>query len=110
MRPEFVHLHIHPQVSVLIIGGGINGIGLFNELALQGIDVLLVEKADFCSGTSSAMTRIIHGGLRYLENAELRLVREALLERNRLFKNAPHYVKPMPTTIPIFNWMSGIVG
>ena len=110
MRPEFVHLHIHPQVSVLIIGGGINGIGLFNELALQGIDVLLVEKADFCSGTSSAMTRIIHGGLRYLENAELRLVREALLERNRLFKNAPHYVKPMPTTIPIFNWMSGIIG
>jgi glycerol-3-phosphate dehydrogenase len=110
MRPEFVHLHTHPQVSVLIIGGGINGIGLFNELALQGIDVLLVEKADFCSGTSSAMTRIIHGGLRYLENAELRLVREALLERNRLFKNAPHYVKPMPTTIPIFNWMSGIIG
>jgi glycerol-3-phosphate dehydrogenase len=109
MRPEFANLHTDPQVSVLIIGGGINGIGLFNELALQGIDVLLVEKADFCSGTSSAMTRIIHGGLRYLENAELRLVREALLERNRLFKNAPHYVKPMPTTIPIFNWMSGII-
>jgi glycerol-3-phosphate dehydrogenase len=109
MRPEFVHLHTHPQVSVLIIGGGINGIGLFNELALQGIDVLLVERADFCSGTSSAPTRIIHGGLRYLENAEFRLVREALLERNRLLKNAPHYVKPMPTVIPIFNWMSGIV-
>ncbi|MGD0682286.1 MAG: glycerol-3-phosphate dehydrogenase/oxidase [Terracidiphilus sp.] len=109
MRPEFVALHNHPDVSVLIIGGGINGIGLFNELALQGIDVLLVEKADFCSGTSSAPTRIIHGGLRYLENAELRLVREALLERNRLLKNAPHYVKPMPTVIPIFNWMSGII-
>jgi glycerol-3-phosphate dehydrogenase len=109
MRPEFVALRNHPDVSVLIIGGGINGIGLFNELALQGIDVLLAEKSDFCSGTSSAMTRIIHGGLRYLENAELRLVREALLERNRLFKNAPHYVKPMPTMIPIFNWMSGII-
>jgi glycerol-3-phosphate dehydrogenase len=109
MRPEFVELRKHPDVSVLIIGGGINGIGLFDELALQGVDVVLVEKADFCSGTSSAMTRIIHGGLRYLENAELRLVREALLERNRLFKNAPHYVKPMPTTIPIFNWMSGII-
>ncbi len=109
MRPEFVELQNHPDVSVLIIGGGINGIGLFDELALQGVDVVLVEKADFCSGTSSAMTRIIHGGLRYLENAELRLVREALLERNRLFKNAPHYVKPMPTTIPIFNWMSGII-
>jgi glycerol-3-phosphate dehydrogenase len=109
MRPEFVALQNHPDISVLIIGGGINGIGLFDELALQGVDVLLVEKADFCSGTSSAMTRIIHGGLRYLENAEFRLVREALKERNRLFRNAPHYVKPMPTTIPIFNWMSGII-
>ena len=109
MRPEFVELRNHPDVSVLIIGGGINGIGLFNELALQGVDVLLVEKSDFCSGTSAAMTRIIHGGLRYLENAEFRLVREALQERNRLFKNAPHYVKPMPTVIPIFNWMSGIM-
>ncbi len=109
MRPEFVALQNHPDVSVLIIGGGINGIGLFDELALQGVDVLLVEKSDFCSGTSAAMTRIIHGGLRYLENAEFRLVRESLKERNRLFRNAPHYVKPMPTTIPIFNWMSGIV-
>jgi len=82
---------------------------LFYELALQGIDVLLVEKSDFCSGTSAAMTRVIHGGLRYLENAEFRLVRESLRERNRLLRNAPHYVKPLPTTIPIFNWMSGIV-
>jgi glycerol-3-phosphate dehydrogenase len=109
MRPEFVELRNHPDLSVLIIGGGINGIGLFNELALQGVDILLVEKSDFCSGTSAAMTRIIHGGLRYLENAEFRLVRESLQERNRLFKNAPHYVKPMPTVIPIFNWMSGII-
>jgi glycerol-3-phosphate dehydrogenase len=102
-------LRNHPDVSVLIIGGGINGIGLFNELALQGIDVLLVEKSDFCAGASAGMTRIIHGGLRYLENAEFRLVRESLRERNRLLRNAPHYVKPMPTTIPIFNWMSGII-
>jgi glycerol-3-phosphate dehydrogenase len=78
-------------------------------LALQGIDVLLVEKSDFCAGTSAAMTRIIHGGLRYLENAEFRLVRESLRERNRLLRNAPHYVKPLPTTIPIFSWTSGIV-
>ena len=99
----------HPNVSVLIVGGGINGIGCFNELALQGIDVLLVEKSDFCAGTSAAMTRVIHGGLRYLENAEFRLVRESLRERNRLFRNAPHYVKPLPTTIPIFNWTSGMV-
>ncbi|MGD0292873.1 MAG: glycerol-3-phosphate dehydrogenase/oxidase [Terracidiphilus sp.] len=109
MRPELVALRNHPDVSILIIGGGINGIGLFNELALQGIDVLLVDKSDFSAGTSATMTRIIHGGLRYLENAELRLVHESLRERNRLLKNAPHYVKPLPTTIPIFTWMSGMV-
>ena len=108
-RPEFASLNKHPDVSVLIIGGGINGIGLFNELALQKIDVLLVEKTDFCAGTSAAMTRIIHGGLRYLENAEFRLVHEALGERNRLLRNAPHYVKPLPTTIPITSWTAGIV-
>lgn len=98
-----------PDVSVLIIGGGINGVGLFRELALQGVDVLLVEKADFCAGTSAASTRIIHGGLRYLENGEFRLVREALVERNRLLANAPHTVKPLPTTIPIFSWTKGTV-
>jgi len=69
----------------------------------------LVDKSDFCAGTSAAPTRIIHGGLRYLENAEFRLVRESLRERNRLLRNAPHYVKPLPTTIPIFSWTSGIV-
>ena len=109
MRPEFASLRNHADVSVLIVGGGINGIGLLNELALQGIDVLLVEKSDFCAGTSAAMTRIIHGGLRYLENAEFRLVRESLRERNRLLKNAPHYVKPLATTIPIFSWTAGVV-
>jgi glycerol-3-phosphate dehydrogenase len=109
MRPQFASLRDQPNVSVLIIGGGINGIGLLRELALQGIDVLLVDKSDFCAGTSAAMTRVIHGGLRYLENAEFRLVRESLRERNRLMQNASHYVKPLPTTIPIFNWTSGMV-
>src|SRR5208337_974317 len=109
MRPEFASLRNRPTVSVLIVGGGINGIGLLRELALQGIDVLLVDKSDFCAGTSAAPTRVIHGGLRYLENAEFRLVRESLRERNRLLRNAPHYVKPLPTTIPIFSWTSGMV-
>ena len=109
IRPEFTQLREHPDVSVLIVGGGINGIGLLRELALQGIDVLLVDKSDFCAGTSAAMTRVIHGGLRYLENAEFRLVRESLRERNRLLRNAPHYVKPLPTTIPIFSWTSGMI-
>lgn len=96
-----------PEVSVLIVGGGINGAGLFRELALQGVDVVLAEKSDFCSGASAAATRVIHGGLRYLENGELRLVYESLLERKRLLANAPHYVKPLPMTIPIFGRTSG---
>jgi glycerol-3-phosphate dehydrogenase len=95
------------SVDVLIIGGGINGAGLLRELALNGVDALLVDKADFAAGATSASSRMIHGGLRYLENGEFRLVRESLHERNRLLKNAPHAVKPLPTTIPIFSRWSG---
>src|SRR5690606_30926303 len=99
----------NPEVSVLIIGGGINGIGTFRDLALQGVDVLLVEKGDFGSGASAASSHMLHGGLRYLENGEFRLVREALHERNRMLINAPHYAHPLPTTIPIFKIFSGIL-
>lgn len=98
-----------PDVSVLIVGGGINGIGTFRDLALNGVDVLLVEKGDFCSGASSASSHMAHGGIRYLENGEFRLVREAVQERNRLLQNAPHIVKPLPTTIPIFKRVSGLL-
>jgi glycerol-3-phosphate dehydrogenase len=94
--------------EVLIVGGGINGIGAFRDLALQGVDVLLVEQADFCSGASAASSHMAHGGIRYLENGEFRLVREAVQERNRLIENAPHLVKPLPTTIPIFKVFSGL--
>ncbi|TVR24575.1 MAG: glycerol-3-phosphate dehydrogenase/oxidase [Anaerolineaceae bacterium] len=97
------------DVPVLVIGGGINGVGVFRDLALQGVDVLLVEMNDFISGGSAASSHMVHGGLRYLENGEFRLVREALAERNRLLQNAPHYVKPLPTTIPIFNYSSGLL-
>ncbi len=96
------------SVDVLILGGGINGAGLLRELALNGVDALLVDKADFAAGATSASSHMIHGGLRYLENGELRLVRESLVERNRLLKNAPHAVKPLATTIPIFSWWSGL--
>src|ERR1019366_2203765 len=95
--------------DVLILGGGINGAGLLRELALNGIDALLVDQADFATGATSASSRMIHGGLRYLENGEFRLVREALHERNRLLKHAAHAVKPLPTTIPIFSRCSGFV-
>jgi len=97
------------EISVLIVGGGINGIGAFRDLALNGVDVLLVERGDFCSGASSASSHMAHGGIRYLENGEFRLVREAVQERNRLLQNAPHLVKPLPTTIPIFKRFSGLL-
>ncbi len=102
-------LRDNPAIPVLIVGAGINGIGVFRDLTLQGVDALLIDKADYCAGTSAASTRIIHGGLRYLENAEFRLVREALRERGRLLRNAPHYVKPLPITIPVHNWTSGMI-
>ena len=105
----FASLKQNPEVSVLIIGGGINGIGTFRDLALNGVDVLLVERGDFCSGASSASSHMAHGGIRYLENGEFRLVREAVQERNRLLQNAPHIVKPLPTTIPIFKKFSGLL-
>jgi glycerol-3-phosphate dehydrogenase len=94
--------------TVLIVGGGINGVGTLRDLALQGVDTLLVERADFCSGASSASSRMAHGGIRYLENGEFRLVREAVRERNRLIQNAPHLVKPLPTTVPMFKLFSGL--
>jgi glycerol-3-phosphate dehydrogenase len=109
-RHEIIQTIVNrPQIPILIVGGGINGAGLYRELALQGLDAYLVEKGDFLSGASSASSHMIHGGLRYMENSEFRLVRESIAERNRLLKNAPHYVKPLPTTIPIFNWTSGFI-
>jgi glycerol-3-phosphate dehydrogenase len=101
-------LQENPNVSVLIIGAGINGIGTFRDLALQGVDVVLVDKGDYCSGASAASSHMVHGGIRYLENGEFRLVREAVQERNRLLENALHLVKPLPTTFPIFKWFSGL--
>ena len=98
-----------PDISVLIVGGGINGVGAFRDLALNGVDVLLIDRADFCSGASAASSHMAHGGIRYLENGEFRLVREAVQERNRMIANAPHLVRPLPTTIPIFRWFSGLL-
>lgn len=97
------------RVGVLIVGGGINGAGLFRDLALQQVDCLLIDKADFASGASSASSRLIHGGLKYLETGEFRLVAESTLERNLLLKNAPHYVQALETVLPIHSYFGGIV-
>jgi len=102
-------LRRRPHAKVLVVGGGINGVGTFRDLALQGVDVALVERGDYCQGASGASSHMIHGGIRYLENGEFRLVRESVVERNRLLKIAPHYVKPLQTTIPIFSTFSGIL-
>lgn len=93
--------------QTLIIGGGINGVGVFRDLAAQGIPALLVEAGDFSSGTSAAPSRLIHGGLRYLETGEARLVRESLIERNLLLKNAHHIVHPQPIWVPLWSRFGG---
>lgn len=98
-----------PHASVLIIGAGINGIATFRDLALQGVDVTIVDRGDYVSGASAASSHMIHGGVRYLENGEFRLVQESVEERNSLLKIAPHYVKPLKTTVPIFSTFSGIL-
>ncbi|MBZ5759386.1 MULTISPECIES: glycerol-3-phosphate dehydrogenase/oxidase [unclassified Rhizobium] len=96
------------SVDVVILGAGINGAGLFRDLCAQGISCLIVEKTDFGAGTSAAPSRLIHGGLKYLETGEFGLVAQSTLERNLLLKNAPHCVTALPTIIPIFSWTKGI--
>lgn len=96
------------DIDVLILGAGINGAGLFRDLCEQGIDCVIVDKGDFGGGTSAAPSRLIHGGIKYLETGEFGLVAQSTLERNLLLRNAPHLVRPLPTVIPIFSWLKGI--
>ena len=86
--------------DLAIIGGGINGTGLARDAAGRGLRVLLVEMNDLASGTSSASSKLIHGGLRYLEHGAFRLVREALNEREVLLRMAPHLIRPMRFVLP----------
>ncbi|WP_457099987.1 FAD-dependent oxidoreductase [Microbacterium sp. P5_E9] len=110
MTRGFDALIERPYADVLIIGGGINGLATFRDLAMQGVDVALVERADFVSGASAASSHMIHGGIRYLENGEFRLVHESVTERNSLLQTAAHYVRPLQTTIPIYSTFSGVLG
>lgn len=89
--------------DIFIIGGGINGCGIAADAAGRGLSVILVEQNDLGSGTSSASSKLIHGGLRYLEYYEFSLVRKALKEREVLLKNAPHIIKPMRFLLPHHN-------
>lgn len=87
--------------DVVVIGGGITGVGVALDAAARGLRTALIERDDFASGTSSKSSKMVHGGLRYLQNGDVRLVYEALRERRRLMKNAPHLVEVLPFMIPI---------
>src|SRR5215831_4416060 len=87
-------------VDLLVIGGGINGVGIARDAAGRGLSVLLCERDDLAIGTSSRSGKLIHGGLRYLEYREFRLVREALIEREVLLRAAPHIIWPMRFVLP----------
>jgi glycerol-3-phosphate dehydrogenase len=95
--------------DVLVIGGGITGAGVALDAASRGLRTALVERDDFASGTSSKSSKLIHGGLRYLQNGDVRLVYEALRERQRLLRNAPHLVEVLPFLIPVFEGKGGII-
>ena len=90
------------RFDVLVIGGGITGAGVARDAALRGLSVALVERDDFASGTSSRSSRLVHGGLRYLEHGHLHLVFESSLERRRLLDLAPHLVRPLEFTWPVY--------
>jgi glycerol-3-phosphate dehydrogenase len=91
------------RFDVVVVGGGITGAGVALDAATRGYSVALVEKADYASGTSSRSSKLVHGGLRYLQSFDLGLVREALLERQLMVKLAPHLVRPLPFVVPAFD-------
>src|SRR4051812_12687622 len=93
--------------DVLVIGGGATGLGVAVDAASRGYKTLLLEQADFAKGTSSRSTKLVHGGVRYLAQGDIGLVREALHERGLLLKNAPHLVKNESFVIPNYEWWGG---
>jgi glycerol-3-phosphate dehydrogenase len=103
--------------DLLILGGGITGAGVALDAVLRGLRVALIDKGDFASGTSSASSKLVHGGLRYLEHGEFRLVYEALHERGHLLRNAPHLVQPLRFLLPFYEgarlppwkWRAGLL-
>ena len=93
---------MNTDFDLVVVGAGINGAGIARDAAMRGLKVLLIDKGDVGGGTSAGSTRLIHGGLRYLEHFEFGLVRESLRERETLLRIAPHLVRPLAITIPIY--------
>jgi glycerol-3-phosphate dehydrogenase len=102
-RPEAVSTLAGEPFDVLVVGGGITGAGVALDAATRGYSVALIERVDFAIGTSSRSSKLVHGGLRYLQNFDLGLVREALLERQLNVALAPHLVRPLPLVVPAFD-------
>ena len=102
MIERFPQEQLNKKFDLIVIGGGINGCGIARDAAERGLKVLLIEKEDFASGCTAVSTRLIHGGLRYLEYLEFDLVRESLRERELLLKNANHLVRPLELCLPIY--------
>src|SRR5688572_11203693 len=90
--------------DLLVIGGGATGLGIALDAVARGYKTLLVEQSDFAKGTSSRSTKLVHGGVRYLQQGDVKLVREASVERGLLCRNAPHLVKNQTFIIPIFSY------
>ena len=102
-RSQAIAALMHDEFDVVVVGGGITGAGVALDAATRGYSVALVERADYASGTSSRSSKLVHGGLRYLQHFDLGLVREALLERQLLVALAPHLVRPLPLVVPAFD-------
>ncbi len=108
-RPLALRRLADDDFDVLVVGGGITGAGVALDAAARGLRTALVERGDFASGTSSKSSKLVHGGLRYLQQGDIRLVYEALRERQRLRHNAPHLVKLLPFLIPLLTGKDGVV-
>lgn len=107
---SLARLGLDGSFDVVILGGGVNGVAVLRELALNGVSAVLLERSDFCRGASGASSRMAHGGLRYLENREFALVAESTRERNRLLRYAPHFVRPLETVVPLTSYVRGLTG
>src|SRR5690348_2342449 len=90
--------------DIIVVGGGATGVGVAIDAAARGYDVLLFEQSDFGKGTSSRSTKLVHGGVRYLEQGNLSLVMEALKERGLMLQNAPHLVRNLGFVVPNYDW------
>ncbi len=113
-RPQLLaRAEAEPDWDVIVIGGGATGLGAAVDAVTRGYRTLLLEAHDFAKGTSSRSTKLVHGGVRYLEQGRIGLVREALVERARLVRNAPQWVKPLPFVVPVYSrwvWLKLRVG